>query len=263
MEISVILNAHGDTPVVTDTIEAVQRWVTSNTLVVVDGASKDWYKEDIPAHKLSGFWHNCPKSPYRNITLGLMEAYKKWPNSDWYCYMEYDVLFTSDNFKRHLLSVDEDVWCIGNDSRHIQDKYDLSPIEKISNMKFNCNKYLLGCCIFYKGTFIKRLQEINFFEKFLYYTNDFSNGFFPNYKGYDLAEHLYPTLAHHMGGKVAHFANWNQKKEEWEGNYKQYPMRWKPELEISENFEEANIMHPLKSVDHPIRQYHKKKREVS
>ena len=76
MEISVVLNAHGDTPLVTDTIEAVQKWVGSNVLVVVDGASKEWYEKDIPAHKISGFWHACPKSPYRNITLGLMEAVK-------------------------------------------------------------------------------------------------------------------------------------------------------------------------------------------
>lgn len=263
MEISVILNAHGDTPLVTDTIEAVHKWVGNNVLVVVDGAAKEWYeKVDLPAHKISGFWHNCPKSPYRNITLGLMEAVKKWPDSDWYCYMEYDVLFTSDKIRHDLENIGEDVWCVGNDSRHLSDKYDLPLIESIVNMKFNCTKYLLGCCIFHRGEFIRRLQEINFFEKFLYYTNDFSKGFFPNYDGYDLAEHLYPTLAHHMGGKVAHFANWNQREGKWEGSFKQYPMRWKPELDLHENFSEAVIMHPLKTVDHPIREYHRKKRSI-
>lgn len=255
MKIAVILNAHGDTPLVLDTIDAIKTWVTDDILVVIDGAARKWSENvDLPVVKLNGFRHNCPKSPYRNVTLGMMETVKKWPDADWYCYMEYDVLFTSSEFKRDLEFGNKDLWCIGNDSRHGSYKFPL--LETITKMKFNCSKYLLGCCVFHRGKFLRKLQDMNFFERLLYYTNDFDKGFFPGYDGYDFAEHLYPTLAHHLGGKVGHFASWGGA-EGWSGNYLRYPMRWKPELSLKENFKDATIMHPLKSVDHPIREHHR------
>jgi len=262
MRIAVTLMAHGDTECVRDTVESIRRFATDKILLLVDGAAwEGWGKDvDLPVYKMSGFYHNFPKSPYRNITLGLMNTVKVFPDVDWYCYTEYDTLFASSAFKEDLERADKDgVWCMGNDARtgNIQ----LPIIENMLKTKINGSKYLLGCCIFHHRDYLHKLQELDFFNRFLYLTNDFTRGYFPGYEeqgGYDLAEHLYPTLANHFGGKVRGQAYF---EDAWHGNYKRYPLRWKPDIDpTTENFPEASIIHPLKQYDHPIRQEQRKKR---
>lgn len=265
MKIATIINAHGNTELTKDTIDAAKTWVSDDILVIIDGASwENWGKDlEIPAYKLDGFYHNVPKSPYRNITLALMQASQQWPDADWYCYSEYDVLFTSSSFKEDLKEAEKrGVWCIGNDLRSGYFQFPL--LESMLKIKLEESKYLLGCCIFHHKDFINKLKSINFFEKFLNWTNAFSQGYFPHYEeqgGYDLAEHLYPTLANYYGGKIEEFATWHQKFGVWDGNFKKYPMRWKPDLNAeNEYFEEAAIMHPIKDPDNLIRKYQQIKR---
>src|SRR5208283_3754635 len=100
-----------------------------------------------------------------------------------------------------------DCWCIGNDYRLGDTRFPL--LEAMLKIKLIRSHYLLGCCVFYKNVFIQKLSEVNFFEIFLYLTNDFSQGFFPNKQEvYDISEYLYPTLAVCYGGKVGQFASW-------------------------------------------------------
>ncbi len=107
---------------------------------------------------------------------------------------------------------------------------------------------------------MSKLQEINFFEKFLTLTSGFGNGFFPFYSGYDLSEHMYPTLCRHFGGNIGVFASYD--KNEWHGRGDIFPMRWRPEIDFeTENFPEASIFHPLKDLNHPIRVHHREKRK--
>ena len=267
MNIATVLNVHDDTDCVVDTIESIQKYVGERILVVVDGASwEKWGKNlQISAYKLEGFWHGCNRAPYRNMALGMKQAWQLWGQEiDWICYTEYDCLFGSDEFKEYLKkSAELGAWCVGNDFRQSNLKFPL--LERMLKAEFNFSAYLLGCCVFYKSDFIRKLVEIDFFNRFLYLTNEFSKGFFPGYEeqgGYDLSEHLYPTLATHLGGKVAQLAVWSEASGAWAGEYKKFPFRFRPELEISENLHEfASILHPVKNYNNAIRIYHRRKRK--
>jgi hypothetical protein len=264
MKIATVLNIHNNSKMVHDTIDSIQTYVTDDILAIVDGAH--WNKVEsvaFPCYKLEGFRHNCPKSPYRNVTLGLKEAANLWPDADWYCYTEYDCLFASNKFKNTLkLAENMGIWCLGND--HVVGDFKFPLLDLMLETKIEKSHYLLGCCVFHRGDFIRKLVEMDFFNRFLYLTNSFSQGFFPGYEeqgGYDIGEHLYPTLAAHYGGQVGHFARYSLATSQWYDNYKSYPLRWKPELDAeTEHFPEAYILHPLKTYDHPIREYHRKKR---
>jgi len=265
MKIATIINVHGNTELVLDTVDAARTWVSDNVLLVVDGAFWDSWgsKLQVPAYLLQGFYHNVPRSPYRNITLALWTAYQMWPEVDWYCYSEYDVLFTSSAFKDDLAAAAErGVWCIGNDARTGNFRFPF--LEAMLKTNFGESKYLLGCCMFHHHDFIHKLVSLDFFNKFLNWTNIFSRGHFPGYEeqgGYDIAEHLYPTLAHHYGGKIEQFASWNQQFGMWQGNFRKYPMRWRPDIDPkTENFPESSIVHPIKSMDNTIRHENRMRR---
>ena len=256
-----VLNAHADASTILDSLDGIFAHVGQNVILVVDGSAWPLYRDlQLPVAKINGFRHGVRKSPYRNVALGLKSAWEAYPNAGWFCYAEYDVLFTSDRFRRNLEIADKkDVWMLGNDG-HVDDKR-LPLIESLVGAKFPSTYYLLGCCQFFSWRFMEKLQEIDFFERFLFLTNQFSPGVFPAYEGYDISEHLYPTLCRYFGGAVGVFATWDHSK--WHGAYRYFPMRWRPELDPeTENFEEASIMHPLKKLSHPIREFHRERRKT-
>jgi len=264
MKITAILNTHDVPETTLDTIDSVRRYMTEDILVVVDGHAWQTYAGiNLPTYKLKGFNHNWYKSPYRNIILGLYTAASNWPNADWFCYMEYDCLVGSSLFKKDLeAAAKEGIWCVGNVYRGGQ-TVDLRLLEKIVGGKFEEAVYLLGACVFYHKDFIKLLLEKEFLQRFLFYTNPFQRGFFPYYDAWDLTEHALPTIVRHFGGKVKQFATYNQMTGVWGGNYRRYPIRLRPELTYEEqHFLQASIMHPLKTADHPIRKYHRAKRNM-
>lgn len=254
VNISVILNAHQNTELVQDTVESIKANVSNDILMITDFLHWKWATSfNANIKKMRVHPHGPFPGPYRNVVMGLQQASELW-DSDWYCYTEYDVLFTSNYFKK-ILSDNDDVWCYGNDLRTYN--LDLPLLEYIVGTKFKETKYLLGCCMFFNRKFIQKLKEIDFFNRFLFFTNPFTEGFFPNFKGYDFGEHLFPTLANHWG-TVKQFACWKDNMQLWTGDYKKFPMRWKPD--ISDDFQEASIIHPIKSYDHPIRKYFRTKR---
>jgi hypothetical protein len=262
MKITAILNTHGVPDITLDTVDSIRCHMTDRILVVVDGAAWDTFTGiDLPAYKLKGFNHNWYKSPYRNIFLGLLTAATHWSDSDWFCYIEYDCLVGSSLFKKDLEEAEKNgVWCVGNDYRDKQ-TVDLSLLERIVQGKFEEVVYLLGACIFYHKDFMKVALEKEFFQRFLFYTNNFQKGFFPFYDAWDLTEHAMPTIVKHFGGKIKQLATYNQMTGMWAGNYRRYPIRFRPELTYEEqHFLQASIMHPVKTLDHPIRKYHRAKR---
>jgi len=264
MKILTVLNVHSQVDTALDTLDSIFQYVGKDVLILVDGCAWDaWDKLSVPAHKLKGLKHGVPKSPYRNVALGLHSACDMIEDYDWICYAEYDVLFTSPRF-RHSLTLAEDmnIWMLGSDG-HVDDKQ-MKLVESLVGSKLNSCYYLIGCCQFFHKKFINKLKEINFFERFLGLTNEFPAGYFPNYDGYDISEHLYPTLARHFGGNIGVFATWDMEQNRWHGSHEYYPIRWKPDLDPeTENFPKASIMHPLKSYDHPIREFHRKVRNGS
>jgi hypothetical protein len=253
MNLALLLNVHENSPVVIDTLESIFTYATKDVLVLVDGVAWNQFNQfDFPVSLMCGFKHGCPKSPYRNMALGLKMLAENWPDADWYCYTEYDVLFTSDRFKKNLEIADKmGVWMLGNDGR-LDDK-EMPLIEAMLGSKFKSYYYLLGACQFFSREFMQKMVDMNFFDRLLSLTNQFTEGYMPGYCGYDVSEHLYPSLCRHLGGNVGVFASYDQTGK-WHGHYKQFPIRWRPSLDPeTENFTEASIMHPLKNYDHPIR----------
>ena len=263
MEIATLLNTH--CPLTTaDTLESIMTFVGGSVIVSIDGAAWNSFKEiKLPAYKLKGFYHNCPKSPYRNVALGLKTLYEKFPNSDWYLYTEHDCLFASDQFKKNLTIADkQDIWMLGNDGRQERGKYQFPLIEAIINEKITTCHYLLGSCMFFCNEFMEKLAELDFFNKLINISSHFTEGYFPSYDGYDLSEHLYPTMATHLGGDIGSFAAWNQVTRAWTGSYSKFPVRWQPDLDPNtEDFKDASIMHPLKDYNHPTRIKQRKRRK--
>ena len=270
MKIAVTLNAHNNTPLVLDAIDAVKRYVTDDILMIYDKASANWGSEaKVPVCKLEGFIHGYHRSPYRNVTLGLWETAKLFPNVDWYCYMEPDVLFASDSFKDDL-NKDDDVWLIANDHRDIgsyKEDVEFPLLEKLISSDIKQVYSILGCCAFYRKEFVQTLMEADFFDKFLWYTNVFQNGFFPGKNSryvYDFGEYLYPTLVSHYGKKTHQLACWDSHFRIWRGNFRKYPMRFQPQLDpLKEDYPESAILHPIKDIDHPIREMKRMQRNAN
>lgn len=260
MKITAILNAN-DIPVTLDTLESIRHHMTEQVIVLIDGVAWNFFnKIEIPAYKLKGFNHGWFKASYRNIILSLLTAYRNFPLTDWYCYLEHDCLISSSNFKKDLAEAGKNnVWCLGSDLRR-NEAVDLSYLETILNDKLEEVVYLFGGCVFYSGGFIRAAVE--FFEKFLFYTNDFKRGFFPLYSGLNLTEHLLPTIIQYYGGNFSQLSVWHEGTQRWAGNYRRYPIRYRPEIEYDpELFLQASIIHPVKTLNHPIRDFYRSKRQ--
>jgi hypothetical protein len=263
MELAVAISAHPDRPeLIIDTIDSILTYGTEKILMIVDAVGWHRYKDiPLPVSKLEGFRHGAPKAPYRNVALALKVLTETWPDADWYCYCDDDVLFGSERFKHNLkMAEDKDVWMLGNDG-HV-DEQAMPLIQALIGAPIKSSYYLLGCLHFFHRKFIDKLNEINFFERFLTLTSGFDKGFFPLYSGWDISEHMYPSLCRHFGGNIGVFATWEGETQKWHGAYEYFPLRWKPELDPeTENFADASILHPLKTVDHPLRDQFRRKRE--
>jgi hypothetical protein len=263
MKISVLLNTHGNIPLIEDTLDSIKKYMSKDILVIVDGANWDEVKDvNLGVHKVEGFYHHCAKAPYRNIALGLNLLYSTFPKSDWYCYIESDCLVASSHVVEVLeRAKSKEMWFLGNDGR-VAPSITIPSLETMIGATVfpQAYYYMLGCCQFFSFRFMESLVDREFFKNFLLYTNGFAPGEYPGYNGYDVSEHMYPTLARSLGGKVGVFASWDKENSQWHGNYKKFPMRWLPLLGEDENYPEATILHPIKKVDHPIRQFYKKRR---
>jgi hypothetical protein len=261
MKIAAIVSVHDKQDVSLDTLNSVSYHMTDKVLLLVDGEYWNmWRSIDLPAHKLCGFNHGSLKSPYRNILLGLMSAYKYWGNEvDWFTYIEYDCLIGSAGFKKELIETDG-IWCLGSSFRKNQ-TMNLSFVEKMINGKFEEIVYLVSACMFYHKSFLQKMLESGFFDKFLFYTNEFKKGYLPFYDGFDLTGHLLPTMVKYFGGGIKELSFYSEEMNVWGGNYRRYPIRYRPEINNIEPFLNSSIIHPIKEINHPLRIYYREKRE--
>jgi hypothetical protein len=294
MKIAVVLNSHQNSPLFLDTLDSVKTYLSKDIFILIDGSYCEDFKS-LDYNKILGFrhgeniseivhsrgptderwapreyrldWWGRSKAPYRNVALGLSKTYEVYKDSvDWYCYLESDCLITSDRIVYDLYDLlKEDYWIVGNDVRSIKSKIKI--INYFLGDDFDELKYCLGCCVFYNSKFIKKLYENNFFEKFLYLTNFYSEHtcglYFGNSKNavFDISEYLYPTLAHYYGGKIKELNSWSDFEKKWKKN--NYMMRWKPDINENEQYKDSFILHPIKEFLNPVRQYYKNKRNSS
>lgn len=265
MSIAVILNTHENSHVLHDTLDSVSHYLTKDVLVVVDGLAWDQFKNaEIPALKMSGFPHGKNFAPFRNVALGLFKSWQTWGESkQWYCYLEYDCVVGSGEVIKHLQKADEfGFWLLGNDLR--QQQREIPFLEKFINSKIKTS-YLLGSCLFFSSKFMRALSDDNFFERFLSFSNFYDRDIYlieDNQKEIiDISEFLYPTLANYYGGEIRELACWKEESSTWTTeNSEFYPMRFKPDITLNDPYMQACILHPLKSFDNPVRQYHRGKR---
>jgi hypothetical protein len=264
MKIISVMNAHGEPDLLADTVDSIRTYLGQDILVCIDGARRDRLAgADLPAcHYIEGLLHGAPRSPYRNTALALKTAYQTWPDADWYCYIECDVLVGSSLIVGMLERSPKDVWCVGPDLRNQNQDWGLGLLGSVVKSCLPTCKYMLGCCVFYRREFLAKLAEIDFFDRLLFYTNGFGDGYFPGYRGWDVSEHMYPTLAAHFGGHCYGLAAYDERRDDWIGDYAHFPMRWRPELDVTRDpYLDGCLMHPLKQIDNPIRVYHRLKRE--
>lgn len=264
-EIAVVLNAHENSPVFRDTLDSVLHHWTDRVMVVADAKGWDGFRDaEVPAAKVEGFYHGKASAPFRNVCLGLMKAWETWGlSAEWYCYMEYDCLVGSPDIKARLKQAEEEgLWILGND--HREDPRRMPFLERFERGRLDLH-YLLGCCMFLNGRFMRELAERDFFERLLYFTN--FNLDSPRLAGeggeeeaYDVSEWLYPTLAVHYGGRVGELACWEGSR--WRGDGVRYPMRFRPDL-CESMYDGACVMHPLKSLDCDVRAAHRMKRALT
>jgi hypothetical protein len=260
MRVATLLNIHANPDLVLDTVDSIQAHMTKDILLVIDGASDKFNDVKLPVPYMKGFKHNFPRAPYRNLALGLKGLTEMY-DADWYCYLDYDALVASDRFKQNLRMADEqNIWMLGNDGA--VNEVNIPVVEALLGKRMTKGYYLLGCMLFFSRKFIDRLNEIKFLDKFLSATNSFSQGFMPGYDGYDVSEHMYPTLARELGGNIGVFATYTPGR--WHGSYEYFPCRFRPELTENEDFPKASILHPLKDYNNPIRvKYRNKRKETN
>ena len=245
-----------------DTLDSIFHHMTEDVLVLIDGACQEMQEIDFPVYKLIGFKHGIPKSPYRNVALALQSIHDIYPEHDWYCYMEYDCLVTSKRFKYNLeMADDQGIWMLGTNGRVDEKRIPL--VESLIGGEFRSPYYLLGSCQFFSKHFILALKKIDFFNRFLSITNVCRNGEMPGYSGYDVSEHLYPSLCRQFGGGIGVFSTWDSINNEWHGSSDVFPIRWKPEIEPEMDNKNMSICHPIKDFNHPIRQFHREVRKCT
>lgn len=242
-KIATIVASHKNNQVLKRCLEGVKKHVGDDLFVMADGASWSQF-ERAPFPRVRGYSHGLPRAPYRNLTLALRAAVQRWAGSfDWVLYCEYDVVFRNDNYRSDLLPRAS---CVGFD--HRLEEMNIPLIDSMFGKKLTEYHYLIGACVFHRMTYLERLEEINFFERFLNVTEFLPPITFPGYEGYDLGEHLYPTLASEYGDVVG-LTHWMPWANTWDGNKAKYAVRWKPEVEESEiHAGLTSIVHPMKEL---------------
>lgn len=251
MDLVFIINVHDNSQTVRDTIDAVKLWGSDDIVLSVDGLawskfSEFNYRNVIP---LRGVDHGINRSPYKNMTLGLSEAYNKWPDKDWYCYMEYDVLILSDLFKYQLeIAARRGVSCVGFEHGYTAGSNDAWLLSKLFDKEINYKHKMIGCFMCFSNACMKFWDQHNFFGNLLTQTASYSGADFPNFTDYAVEEILFPTAASLAGPLLTFNAGCSQSSR--------YLVRFMPEVTQNEITNETTIVHPIKSFTNPIRQHY-------
>ncbi len=284
MKIAAAVPAHADTHVVNDTLASIRLNMTENILVVADGWAYEKIKDQVDGDVLSGLCQGGAQGSHANRMFGLSNLYAKYPDCDWYCWIEYDALVANDHFKQDLHEASPDEWMAG--FCVCRSRFD-APVFPVIFRYPGLQEltYALGAVVFHRREFLAQLQADGMFEWVVNSTAAFSSchiqglvnqfpGLTLNKEMYDLGEHLMGTLADRYGKKAKSLSHWEQQHwllqkhgssttPYWSGNYQRYPVRWTPMLREEENIlGTTSILHPLKEYDDPIRVFYRERRRT-
>jgi hypothetical protein len=240
------LNVHANPSLTRRNIDLIKRNVTHNISVLIEGSTYDNWPLDFfkDIQVIEGFKHTAPRNPYKNVFLNLKTTYEKFPNCDWYVFSEFDNFIINENFKNDFQYINENYSLIANDFRQIYCEDNL--FESSLGIKFENFYCMLGCCYFIKKNFMEILYR-EIFEKFLSFSSFMPQGFYPNFHQYDVTEVLLPTLCKYYNFDVFSYARFKEEDFSWQGMYKKYMMRFRPNIEFFEVSKQASIIHPIKS----------------
>jgi hypothetical protein len=207
-------------------------------VLIIDDAGwsyfENFYCENVCV--VRGVYHNRRYSPYKNIAIALNYAYNKYPTSDWYNYIESDVFYLNDYFKKDLTNKENYAdlgFCYQS---HTNKQGDAWLVEKILDKKTDAC-YMLGAVHFYSNYCIKNLMDFDFFSKVLEETKDYKGTYFPNFSHCAIEEIIYPTAAHFCG-PVGNLSN----------DKNCYSVRFSPEISKNDINQLTSIVHPSKKL---------------
>ena len=66
-----------------------------------------------------------------------------------------------------------------------------------------------------------------------------------------MTEHALPTIVKHFGGGIKQLSAYDKELGVWTGNYREYPIRFRPEIEYNLDLSSASILHPIKNILSP------------
>lgn len=257
MEIATIINVHKNPESARDIIDSVRVWTTNKILLIVDKVGWRYFEKFNHPDTVvrCGVVHNARRSPYKNMAIGLKEAYKLWPKVDWYNYFEYDALYLNDNFKKDLqLHQIKGTSAVGFNHVIKYGSNDHWIVKKIlgesHNQQIFCNK-LLGAVTFYSNHAISKLSNLCFFDELLELTKDYHRGYLPSFNEYAVEEIVFPSAAS-IFGPVGNL-NINRTPR--------YKVNFAPEVRPNEITGEISIIHPIKEADGVIHKHYRKVRE--
>ena len=252
MDLAAIISVHNNPDLARDTIDSVRCWATKQIVLIVDKAGWDLYRDfQHPDTKVvCGVFHNANRSPYKNMAIGLKNAYELYPNAKWYNYIEYDAIYTSDRFKLDLTAAGNAA-AVGFDYVFKGDSTDNWIVKQIFNRDVECHK-LLGAVTYYSNSCIRSFIEYNFFEELFKITATFQSADFPNFSEYAVEEIIFPSAASQFG----------EVKNLGIGMSRRYAVRFGDFIHPNEITPETSIVHPTKGLDCPIRQHYAKQREL-
>ena len=249
MKIAAVVHGFKAPEVLFDTVDSIEFWMTDKIQVLIDGANWEAFENYPTSYQvIKGLVHGYHKSPYRNQLFGLQTLYERYPDEDFYCWIEYDCLVMSDWFKQDL----QRGWCYGTNHRKGEWKWDTPLLTNILDEPIKEKHYFIGNIMFFANAFLFKLKAINFFNQLIDVTTEVEKGEFPGYDGYSFEEELLPSIANlWYPGSVVPLAPWER-----------YACRWKPSLKVEELPATSTIAHPIKDYNDPIRKYYRKIRNA-
>jgi len=261
MKIAVFMVAYNEVQLVLDHIDAIKMWITEDITLVVDAAGWDNFKDfTYPGvNVVQGYYHGHSKSPYKNVTLALKTSRESFPDADWYWYIEPDVLVTSNTYKKELQELSHN-WLLGVDYRRLSGCKLTNLTDMIGVEPQNNFHNMLGCSMTFNKCYLEKLEELDFFTKFLEYCEDLGGPRFPNFTAYAFEETLFPSMAIWLGGGVHGLAtsqNWGKPS----GLHAKYHLRFCGQILPEYLSPSVCMVHPLKEYDHPIRVFYRQQRE--
>ena len=256
MNFVTVLNVHNNPDGVVESLESIEAFLTDKIVVVVDGLGWEAFKDFSYKNAIivEGFEHGVNRSQYKNCALGLIKAYNKWPDAEWYCYIEFDVAFLNDGFKQDLKTMYhiKDLSLVATDvMNHDQDNdhWMVSDILQRPTKGFKT----LGAVMCFTQMCLNKWNESNFLYLLLEKTKLYKGDFFPNFHAYAVEEVIFPTAAAAFG-KILDISRFNPAG---------YTVRFQPEVEFHELNRFTSLAHPSKDFDGKVRKYSKSIRNLS